>query len=78
MEEHELSVEGAYNQLRRMRNRFLSYTDFYALSDSPPITDEMKKYRQELRDLPENTPDPYNVTWPINPDDPDQTKPYLF
>jgi len=30
-------------------------------------------YRQALRDLPSNTTDPFNVTWPINPDCPPNT-----
>jgi hypothetical protein len=28
---------------------------------------EISNYRQALRDLPENTPDPANVTWPVKP-----------
>ena len=34
----------------------------------------MTAYRQALRDLPANTPDPFDVTWPTNPDDPDGSK----
>ena len=37
--------------LRSKRNRLLAETDFYALSDVT-LSDDMKTYRQELRDLP--------------------------
>ena len=36
--------------LRIERNRLLAQTDFYALSDVT-MTDNMKAYRQELRDI---------------------------
>jgi hypothetical protein len=38
--------------LRSRRNQLLAETDFYALSDVT-MSDDMKTYRQELRDLPE-------------------------
>ena len=41
----------AQNNLRFKRNRLLAETDFYALSDVT-MSDDMKTYRQELRDLP--------------------------
>ena len=37
-------------ELRRQRNLLLAETDFYALSDVT-MTDNMKTYRQELRDI---------------------------
>jgi hypothetical protein len=52
--------------LRRERDGLLADTDFYALSDVT-LSDEMKIYRQRLRDLPANSPNPYNVTWPTRP-----------
>ena len=41
----------ALAELRAKRNRLLAETDFYALSDVT-LSDDMKKYRQDLRDLP--------------------------
>ena len=41
----------AIEQLRFTRNRLLRQTDFYALSDVT-MSDDMKTYRQDLRDLP--------------------------
>ena len=36
--------------LRKQRNQLLNETDYLALSDQS-LTDEMKKYRQDLRDI---------------------------
>ena len=43
----------ALENLRFVRNQKLTETDFYALSDVT-MSDEMKTYRQQLRDLPED------------------------
>tara|TARA_B100000519_G_C14112062_1_gene376269 strand:+ start:582 stop:836 length:255 start_codon:yes stop_codon:yes gene_type:complete len=56
----------ALSNLRSMRNRLLVETDHLALADNT-LTDAMKTYRQSLRDLPANTADPHNVTWPTKP-----------
>ena len=52
--------------LRAERNRLLAETDYLALSDVT-LTDEMRAYRQALRDLPSNTSDPANPVWPTKP-----------
>ena len=59
----------AQANLRQERNRRLAETDFYALSDMT-MSDDMKTYRQNLRDLPDgkDTVDKCNnVTWPTKP-----------
>ena len=59
----------AQDRLRQRRNRLLAETDFYALSDVT-MSDDMKTYRQELRDLPEgkNTVEKCNnATFPTKP-----------
>ena len=59
----------AQTTLRIERNRRLAETDFYALSDVT-MSDDMKTYRQNLRDLPDgkDTVDKCNnVTWPTKP-----------
>ena len=59
----------AQARLRRERNQKLAETDFYALSDMT-MSDDMKTYRQNLRDLPagKDTVDKCdNVTWPTKP-----------
>ena len=45
------AYDRAIADLRSKRNRLLAETDFYALSDVT-LSDDMKTYRQELRDLP--------------------------
>tara|TARA_R100001244_G_C5142572_1_gene128176 strand:- start:41 stop:361 length:321 start_codon:yes stop_codon:yes gene_type:complete len=41
------------SEIRGLRNAKLANTDYLALSDVP-LTDEMKSYRQGLRDIPQN------------------------
>ena len=53
-------------RLREERDLRLSETDTWALSDRS-ITAAQTKYRQDLRDLPANTSDPANPTWPTKP-----------
>ena len=59
----------AQANLRQERNRRLAETDFYALSDVT-MSDDMKTYRQNLRDLPDGKDTVEkcdNVTWPTKP-----------
>jgi hypothetical protein len=59
----------AQANLRSRRNRLLAETDFYALSDVT-MSDEMKKYRQDLRDLPDGKDTVEkcnNATFPTKP-----------
>ena len=56
----------ALASLRAERDRLLGETDVFALADRT-ISDEMRAYRQALRDLPANTSDPANPTWPTKP-----------
>ena len=55
-----------WNELRQQRNRLIAETDYLALSDAT-MTDDIKTYRQTLRDLPANTTDPANPVWPTKP-----------
>ena len=59
----------ALADLRSKRNRLLAETDFWGNSDMT-MSDEMKTYRQALRDLP-NGKDTVekcnNATWPTKP-----------
>ena len=59
----------AFEDLRRVRDEKLAETDFYALSDVT-LSDEMKKYRADLRDLPSKYDDSTvvkTITWPTKP-----------
>ena len=56
-------------ELRNKRNRLLSETDYLGLSDNT-LASNMKKYRQDLRDLTtglDTTTKVANVTWPTKP-----------
>jgi hypothetical protein len=61
-----LTAEQPLVELRAKRNQLLTETDYLALADST-LTDEMRSYRQALRDLPANTVDPANPVWPVKP-----------
>ena len=59
----------ALANLRDKRNRLLAETDYYALSDVT-MSNDMKTYRQNLRDLPAGTDTVEkceNATWPTKP-----------
>ena len=63
------AVGRAQADLRSRRNRLLAETDYYALSDVT-MTDEMKKYRQDLRDMPagkDTVKKCEDATWPTKP-----------
>jgi len=62
----ELEVENAWSDLRKKRNSLIAETDYLALSDAT-LSEGMRTYRQALRDLPDNTSDPANPTWPVKP-----------
>ena len=54
-----------WKDVRRDRNRRLAETDYLALSDQT-LSNDMKTYRQALRDVPSQS-DPDNITWPTKP-----------
>ena len=59
----------ALQDLRVKRNRLLAETDYLALSDNT-LSDDMKTYRQNLRDLPDGKDTVEkceNATWPTKP-----------
>jgi|TARA_E500000318_G_C3446259_1_gene167026 hypothetical protein len=59
----------ALDNLRQKRNRLLAETDYLALSDTT-LSDDMKTYRQNLRDLPagkDTVEKCENATFPTKP-----------
>ena len=59
----------ALARLREKRNRLLAETDYLALSDNT-LSDDMKTYRQELRDFPDGKDTVEKcekATWPTKP-----------
>ena len=59
----------AWHDLRDMRNVYLKRTDWWELPSQSPMSAERTAYRKALRDLPANTTDPFDVTWPTPPED---------
>ena len=63
------AYDRAIADMRSKRNRLLADTDYYALSDVT-MADNMKTYRQNLRDLPsgkDTLSKVNNATWPTKP-----------
>ena len=61
------AVEAPAEQaFRAERDNRLAQSDWMGLSDTT-MSDEWKTYRQALRDLPANTSDFSNPTWPTEP-----------
>jgi len=52
--------------LRSKRNGLLAATDWWGVSDRT-MSSEETKYRKDLRDLPANTSDASDPTWPTKP-----------
>ena len=53
--------------LRLQRNELLAQSDWTQVADAPVDAAAWATYRQALRDLPANTTDPRNPTWPTKP-----------
>ena len=68
--EHEnRKLPKALEVLRERRNQLLAETDFYALGDVT-MSNDMKTYRQNLRDITnglDTVEKAQNVTWPSKP-----------
>lgn len=62
----DLTDEEYWAEIRASRDIRLAETDFYALSDVT-MSDDMKKYRQALRDLPASETKPSKIVFPDKP-----------
>lgn len=60
-------LRAAESDLRAKRDALLAASDWTQASDAPVDASAWSAYRQQLRDLPANTPDPRNVEWPEQP-----------
>lgn len=68
----EKHVTNAWKELRAERNKRLHDCDWTQLEDAKKsmlkeVASIWLLYRQCLRDLPNNTVDPFNPVWPTNP-----------
>ncbi len=69
--QQELS-DNKWMEIRKTRDDLLLKSDKYLLIDlwesfSENSKNEIKMYRKNLRDLPQNFSDPFNISWPIKP-----------
>lgn len=63
-------LERLTKEIRRNRNRLLEKTDKYMLEDYPiskDLKEQMKVFRQSLRDLTKQEGFPLKIEWPIPP-----------
>jgi len=63
----ELLNAAKLDELRTERNKLLSETDWWDMSDTAAMTDAQKKYRQDLRDITKTATSLDDVTWPEKP-----------
>ena len=65
-EEMQSYVDDLANAARSKRDNLLAATDWSANTDVV-MSDEMKAYRQALRDVPQQAGFPDNINWPVKP-----------
>ena len=66
----EPTVQELASMVRSQRDAKLSATDYLVAPDypiSPEDLEDVKAYRQALRDIPEQSGFPKNVQWPVEP-----------
>ena len=61
------TVEMKMARIRQRRDTLLHETDWWSLADSPEMSDDMKTYRQALRDLPASKSNPDDIIFPSKP-----------
>ena len=61
-----LSTEEISMMERFERDKLIAQTDWWATSDRT-MTDAQTAYRQALRDVPEQSGFPNDITWPTKP-----------
>ena len=67
---HEPTLDELSSQVRAKRDRRIAETDYYMMPDypsDPNNIEEMKAYRQALRDIPKQEGFPSKFTWPDVP-----------
>lgn len=70
-EQIQYEFDSQMNEVRALRDKLLANSDWVITKAVEQNTmdslGEWKDYRQALRDLPQNTVDPYNPVWPTPP-----------
>jgi hypothetical protein len=57
-------MEMTADTARTIRDMLLKQTDHLVLPDSGKDSPEIRKYRQDLRDVPSQSGFPENIVWP--------------
>jgi hypothetical protein len=70
--ETEQEIANKWNEIREQRNELLKQSDILVLIDnwesfSAEKQNEIRNYRQTLRDIPQNFQSPFEVVWPNLP-----------
>lgn len=66
----EKDISDEWEKVRIKRDKLLADTDYYLMPDYPAtevFKQNMKNYRQSLRDIPETFSSPFLVVWPVKP-----------
>lgn len=56
-----------WSEIRSIRDGLLAACDWTMVADAPTDKTAWGAYRQALRDLPETQTDPFNIVWPVPP-----------
>jgi hypothetical protein len=68
-EEKNLKLFEFTQNIRERRNKLLAESDWTQLKDvQEPVSSKWQIYRQGLRDLPSQDGFPFNITWPLKPE----------
>ena len=67
LEERAVADNDQWKIIRNERNRRLAACDWMYLTDATVPPPAWAAYRQALRDLPQDNPDPFNIVWPTSP-----------
>ena len=64
-----VNLRRAWNGVINTRNTALNLSDYTQMSDFPDkvMQKRYRKYRQELRDIPQNNSSPYGIKFPLEP-----------
>jgi len=65
-EEKQARIDAQWANVRLERNRRLAACDWTQLPDSPVDKTLWATYRQQLRDVTQQS-DPFNIVWPLDP-----------
>lgn len=69
-EDRAIVIEEELQKVREMRNQKLLESDLYVMKkyeNGETIGDDIRIYRQKLRDITTDFENPFDVIWPVDP-----------